>query len=106
MWSQIWSFKTLGNPGIATLLSPNSSSIISDTASSIIFTWTSASFASTYDLQIASNNNFSPVLTDTSGITDTVFTYHPKNIATTFYWRVQGSNAAGAGPWSAPLRFS
>ena len=98
-WSK---FSTIiDTPGVASLFSPNSSSIIIDTAKSILFTWKSASFASSYELQIASNNNFNPALTDTAGITDTVFSYHPRNLAPSFYWRVRGSNIAGNGQWSA-----
>jgi hypothetical protein len=88
-------------PGVATLLTPNSSSTIIDTATSILFRWKSASFASTYEFQISSNKNFNTVISDTSGIKDTVFIYHPKNLTATFYWRVRGNNIAGTGSWSS-----
>ena len=97
-WSK---FTTITDtPGVAVLLSPNISQNISDTTLSILFKWRSALFASTYNLQIASNNKFDNVLIDTSGITDTVFFYHTKNLALTFCWRVRGNNVAGTGSWS------
>jgi len=101
-WSKVWSFKTIiDTPGTAMLLAPNNSSTIIDTATSILFSWKSASFASTYEFQISSNNNFSTIIADTAGIKDTVYIYHPKNLTATFYWRVRGNNIAGTGSWSS-----
>ena len=88
---------------IVTLLSPNSSSIIPDTASSILFVWTSITSPVSYQLQIASDIRFSSLFADTSGIVDTIWTYHPGNLTSTFYWRVRGSNGAGEGQYSATM---
>jgi len=96
----------IDTPGVATLLSPNTSSVIADTVSSIKFSWNSAKYASTYDLQIGSDKNFGSVITDTAGITDTTWTYHQKNIPMTFYWRVKGNNIAGSGQWSPSMAVS
>jgi hypothetical protein len=103
-WSKFTTI--IDTPGVATLLTPNSNSTIPDTASSILFTWDSASYAGTYELQIASNKNFSPVIIDSIGIIDTVFIYHPKNLISTFSWRVRGNNVAGTGLWSTTMTVS
>ena len=96
----------IDTPVVAVLLSPNNSSIIVDTATSILFTWKSALYASAYELQIATDNQFNSVLLDSAGIPDTMFTYHPKKLISTFYWEVRASNIAGPGPWSAVMNVS
>ncbi len=103
-WSK---FTTIvDTPGAAILISPNSSSNISDSVSSILFTWHSAPLASKYELQVGSDQNFGTIVADTTGITDTVYTYHSKNLPKTFNWRIRGSNAAGAGSWSNSMAVS
>jgi hypothetical protein len=103
-WS---SFTTIVNPPeIVELISPNNTSKITDTVSSILFVWKNASFTNSYNLQIATDNKFNTIIIDTTGITDTVFTYHPKNLTRTFYWRVCGYNIGGFGPWSSIINFS
>jgi hypothetical protein len=103
-----WSMFTtiISPPGVASLLTPNNNTAIPDTAASILFTWDSAPLASSYELQMASDTKFNTVLEDSAWIPDTVFLYHPKNIISTFYWRVQGSNAGGTGSWSTPMTVS
>jgi hypothetical protein len=103
-----WSTFTtiIDTPGVATLLYPGGNSNIPDTASSILFTWKSALLSDSYELQIASDNKFTTILADTTGITDTVFTYNSKNLTSTFYWRIRGSNIAGTGPWSPAMTVS
>jgi|GEM_PF-1714624 hypothetical protein len=103
-WSKFTTI--IDTPGVAVLLSPNSSSIILDTAKSILFSWMSTLYASTYELQIATDNKFSTVLLDSAGIADTLFTYHSKILTSAFYWKVQASNTAGPGQWSAVMNVS
>jgi hypothetical protein len=103
-WSKFTTI--IDTPGVAILLSPNSSSVISDTASSILFKWDSASFAGTYELQVASDVKFNTVIIDTSGLTDTVFAYHPKKLVSAFYWKLRASNVAGEGSWSSIMTVS
>jgi hypothetical protein len=96
----------IDTPGVSTLLFPNNSSVISDTVSSILFAWESASNASTYEIQISQDINFNTLFIDTTGLTDTAFTYHFKNFTSTFFWRVRGNNIIGAGQWSAAMAVS
>jgi len=103
-WSKFTTI--IDTPGVAVLLSPGSSANVSDTTASILFTWKGAAYASSYRIQIASDSKFSKIIADTTGITDTVFTYQPKNLSSTFYWRVQGNNIAGTGSWSSAMSVS
>jgi hypothetical protein len=85
---------------------PGDNTNLPDTTSAILFSWKSAEFASKYDLQIASDINFNQAILDTNSTPDTVFLYQTKNLTTTFYWRVRGSNIAGIGPWSPVITVS
>jgi len=96
----------IDTPGVTSLLTTNSGSAISDTASSILFKWESAPFAGTYEVQIASDNKFNALISDTAGIPDTVFMYHPKKLSSSFYWKVRAINIAGQGAWSAVMNIS
>ncbi len=96
----------IDTPGVAILLSPNSSSNIFDSVSSILFTWQSAPLASKYELQIGLDQNFSTIIADTTGITDTSCTYQSTNLPKTFNWRIRGSNEAGTGSWSNSMAVS
>ena len=90
----------IDTPGVVILISPNDSTTIPNEYTSILFTWESDLYASTYELQIATNINFNPVFFDTIGVADTTFNYHIFGGIPPFSWRVRASNFAGTGSWS------
>ncbi len=100
-WSKFTTI--IDTPVVVTLLSPNSNTTMPNEYTAILFTWESASFASTYELQIALNTNFNPVFFDTIGVADTIFNYHILGGIPAFSWRVRGSNIAGTGSWSSAM---
>jgi len=72
-----------------------------------VFEWDSNGAISTHRIQIASDSNFSSLIFDTNGIVNHYFQM-PNNIlqlSTYYYWRVNGTNILGTGPWSAVWRF-
>jgi hypothetical protein len=91
---------TLGLPGATVLVSPNGSTGIGDVSPHVSFEWNSAPNASSYEFQAAMDANFSHLLNDLSGITDTVLYISIDSLSASFYWRVRGINIAGTGPWS------
>ena len=83
---------------------PNNSQMI---LTNPIFEWDSNASISTHRIQISTDSNFSVVVFDSSGI---VYHYYqmPNNILQLnmlYYWRVNGTNVLGTGPWSAVWNF-
>jgi len=70
------------------------------------FVWNTAVNASKYRLQVASDNGFTTIVTDTT-IIDTSLTLATALAASSdFYWRVNAQNFGGASPYAGPRLFS
>ena len=72
-----------------------------------IFEWDSNGAITTHRIQIATDSNFSSLILNTSGIVNHYFQM-PNNILQLnmlYYWRVNGTNVLGTGPWSAVWNF-
>ena len=69
------------------------------------FLWKGSASAVRYELQVASNSAFTPVIVDTT-VTDTLIQISDTLAANrTFYWRVAGIDAGGTGAFSAAVPF-
>ncbi len=70
------------------------------------FTWEPAAGAGGYDLQVATDAGFSEVVHSAS-TADAAYTL-PVQLegGSVFFWRVRGTNACGAGPFSSPRSFT
>ncbi len=93
-------------PGSITLLSPANNATNVNRAS-VQLQWQSASFAESYDIQIATTSTMAPgsiVREFSNGSTSTTVT--DLLCGTTYYWRVRGTNSIGSGSWSAPFSFT
>ena len=83
---------------------PNNSQMI---LTNPVFEWDSNASISTHRIQISTDSNFSSLIFDTSGIVSHYFQM-PNNIlqlSTLYYWRVNGTNIMGTGPWSTVWNF-
>ena len=83
---------------------PNNSQMI---LTNPVFEWDSNASISTHRIQISTDSNFSAIVFDSSGIVNHYFQM-PNNIlqlSTLYYWRVNGTNVLGTGPWSAVWNF-
>ncbi len=115
-WASARSFTTFT---IAPSMSPTPSSPTDGATTSGLtptLTWASLNGATTYDVQLATDANFtggigagkiSSLIHEAEGLTDTRYTV-PVGVldeATTYFWRIRGVNSAGAGPWSTPRNF-
>ncbi|UOQ67154.1 reprolysin-like metallopeptidase [Hymenobacter volaticus] len=71
------------------------------------FTWNAVPDAVAYELQVATDANFTTVLLTQGGITTTSDTPPAINLTTgtTYYWRVRGVNTCGAAPYSPATAF-
>jgi len=90
-------------PNAPLLVSPRNATNVAKQAT---FTWRSAQYALTYELQVALDQAFTLVLEDTT-LADTTKTIgFALDDTTTFYWRVAGIDSAGPGPYSVVARFN
>lgn len=90
-------------PANPTLLSPlnNASSVIT----SPMLTWNSVSNATTYSIQVSTNDSFADLVINQSGLV--ALTYQISNLdnGREYYWRVNASNKYGISEWSPKWSF-
>jgi len=90
-------------PGPVTLLSPGQGE--THVLVNPLFEWTAATQASTYTIEMATDELFSNVVDTQTGLEGTDYTPEVSlDVGTLYYWRVRAENACGAG--SAPVVFS
>ncbi len=72
---------------------------------SAVFNWPANSAATSYDIQISTNSNFTAIV---SSATVTTNTYTATNlvVATDYYWRVLPKNPACSGTYSSGFKFT
>jgi aminopeptidase N len=70
-----------------------------------VLTWIAAAAAVTYDIQVAADSLFGPIVADSTGLAATDFTPPGPLPAGQYFWRVRGVNAGGAGEWSDARTF-
>jgi hypothetical protein len=68
--------------------------------------WDPSSGAISYRLQLSTISSFSTVMLDTSGLSGTEFSLGGLSTSTTYFWRVNASNAGGASDWSNAWSFT
>jgi hypothetical protein len=70
------------------------------------FEWEELDYASTYDIQVATDENFDNIAKEFSGINNNRYRFFPRfEEGTQYYWHIRGVNEAGNGPWSEARRF-
>jgi hypothetical protein len=70
------------------------------------FVWNSSVNASKYRLQVASDNGFATIVTDTVVIDTALVLATPLAAESDFYWRVNAQNFGGASGYAGPRLFS
>ena len=105
-WSAVWNFTTgIGAPAAPLLISPPNNS----TGISLIpiLDWNNVPGATSYRVQVSVNPSFNPLLIN--AVTGATSQYQvPPSLAfnTTYYWRVNATNAGGTSPYSAVWSFT
>jgi hypothetical protein len=104
VWSSIYKFTTLMHT--PTLLSPANK--LTSQPISISFQWNADTIATVYSLQvIAGDSTFSGTcFFNQNGIKTAKYTVSGLANNTTYYWRIQSSNAYGSSDWTSPYHFT
>jgi Secretion system C-terminal sorting domain len=101
-----WKFTTLLAPPVQPILvSPlNNSTNISTTPT---LDWDSVPYAASYRVQISTDPAFGNTITNISGLTASQYNVPGGTLEnnTLYYWRVNATNTAGTGPYSAVWNF-
>lgn len=105
-WSATWMFTTMNItlPSQVTLNSPMDQE--TEVPSTTSLTWNSAANATSYQVQVSKNSSFTNLIANQSGLTGLSYNLTGLDAATTYYWRVRGSNSFGDGPWSTSRSFA
>ena len=103
-WSSVFSFTTKDQPLAQVVLSTPTNNATGVSISPTI-TWNALSGANNYDIQVATDANFSNIVANVTGNIGT--NYNLNNLATfTYhYWRVRGKNTTETGAWSDVWNF-
>ena len=94
---------TTGFPLAASLVYPANFAL--DLPVDLEFRWSPASAATSYRMQIGRAADFSIMVLDTSGLSDTTFAVSGLQNYTIYWWRVKAINAVGTADWSTANKF-
>ncbi len=106
-WSGIWSFTT--TPSVVSLSPPTLTSPANGSVNepvSLKLQWTSVSGASTYNLQVGIDSNFSSIVFNKNGIVPNYQQVDSLAYNQVYYWRVSASNNSSSSLFSAVWKFS
>jgi hypothetical protein len=105
VWSLPWTFTTVpARNDIPVLAQPIDGAIAQPVT--LPLCWHPVISAQSYGLQFSSAPDFTPVLLELNGITDTFFTVTALGHTTAYYWRVNAKTAGVLSEWSLPWKFT
>ncbi len=104
-WSITASFVTgSGVPGQVVLESPLDNAVDIGLEPQLI--WTVPTRATSFNLQVALDETFTTLVVDEEDLTDISYTLPELDPVSVYFWRVQGENGEGVGPWSEVRSFT
>ena len=99
-------------PGVDLLLAPSPPALVSPDNGAVgvvtdpTLEWDPSTGATSYQVQVSTDSNFGTTVIDHSGITTTSYAVGRLMNSTTYYWRVNATNSAGASSYSSVWRFT
>jgi hypothetical protein len=104
-WSSSRSFTTIvAAPSAPTLSSPTNGA--TGAAINPTLGWNASTGAASYGLQVSTSSSFSSTVVNQTGITTTSYAASGLANNTTYYWRVNATNAGGTSAYSASWSFT
>jgi hypothetical protein len=107
-WSEVRSFTTAAEiipvPTTPALVAPAANATNLDIDLNPLFSWTSAAYATSYQLQVATNIGFTALVFNTT-LPDLSINVTGLVNSTAYYWRVRAINASGNSAWSLVRNF-
>ncbi len=100
--SNVVTHTTCDSPLGPTLVSPGNNAI--DLAQPIVLDWSTEATATSYDVQVDDNSNFSSPVYSTNR-TLSYLTVTGLSLDTRYYWRVRSVNSCGVSSWTAAWSF-
>lgn len=105
-WSESFRFTTTGTAlGTPSPLSPPNNVTLAY-VSSLQLSWNTVEKASSYDIQIATDNNFASITAQTDNFEGNSLSFSNVLNNKQYYWRVRARNGATIGEWSSVSMFS
>ena len=102
-----WKFRTVMSVAGAPVLMVPANGALNQEMIGLVLRWRTLSGAMRYHLQVGTDSTFATGLfKDESTLTDTMRTLNGLTISTRYFWRVQGLNDGGSGPFSPTWRFT
>ncbi len=101
-WSNTFNFETvLAAPVLAT---PANNAVNIPVSGNV--TWNAVNGATSYDVQIASDNGFTTFLVNQTGVVGNTLAYTNLNNKSVHYWRVRAVKTGSISDWSATFQFT
>jgi titin len=105
VWSNVWHFTTLAVPAAPALSLPANDA--TNQATIVAVSWTAATGAASYSVQVSTVSTFASMYSNQTGITATSASETGLSYGgSTYYWRVNATNDAGTGIWSGIWSFA
>ena len=107
-WSEVWSLTTEEEP----LAAPEAPELIfpedgqTKVHSTTTLEWNASDETESYELQLASDEDFNNLIYEESNFDTTVFDVSELEFDHQYFWRSRGQNQAGTGAWSAEWSFT
>ena len=104
-WSGAWSFTTvIAAPSAPVPVSPASGA--ANQATALTLTWGTVANAASYDVQASTVATFASMVSNQSGLVAASAAMSGLSNSTTYYWRVNATNAGGTSAWSSAWSFT
>ncbi len=97
-YSEVRSFTT-GFPASPVLVSP--ADLLTNAPLTMQFSWQKNSKAEQYQFQLSRSSDFTNIVLDTSGVSDSTITHSGLLPFTIYFWRLKFGNAIGSSDWSS-----
>ncbi len=98
-YSKVARFATTVDTPLVPLLSAPAANA-ADVPTTARFSWKPAQYATSYQIQIATDSSYLSPVVNNMNSTDTAITYGPLSGLKKYFWRVRGVNTGVAGPYS------